>query len=188
MSQAVADAPTKRPKPRTARKIDREVVQALADKGLSTAQIASKQGVDPKTIWRFLHSTEPERDALEIFKKNRADLLAKLQAKAGDVMHRIIDSMDDAFVSALKPHEKQGALQSLNIVAGTAFDKERLDRGQSTANHSILTQVLNGAVKDVYTQPVVVEAQNAAPEHVSPEQTTEQQSRASSGPTTESEG
>ena len=188
MSQAVTDAPKKFSRQRQSRKLNRDAVTAMHAQGMGIPEIAKQQDVDHSTVWRFLKETKPEREALEAFKRNRADLLAKLQAKAGDVMHRIIERMDDAFVYALKPSEMNGALQSLNIVAGTAFDKERLDRGQSTANHSILTKVLNGAVKDVYTQPVVVEAVKSESENVSSEQLTDQQSEAYSGPVTDGEG
>ncbi|MFK5281892.1 hypothetical protein ACI3PL_20280, partial [Lacticaseibacillus paracasei] len=36
------------------------------------------------------------------------------------------------------------------VVSGTAFDKERLERGQSTQNHSIMTRMLHSSVDNAY--------------------------------------
>lgn len=144
---------------RKARKLNRQKVLELAEQGMSTTDIAQHQGVDRSTVWRFLELANPERQALEHFKQHRGDILARLCGKSLEVQEKILDSLDDGVISALNPHQKSGLLAVLNSQSGTLFDKERLERGQSTANHSILTKVLNGALKDLYSpstpQPVV---------------------------------
>lgn len=127
---------------RTARRLDRAKTVELADQGMSTADIAQHQGVAPSTVFRFLQQTKPERQALEAFKKDRGDVFARLAAKSLNVQEAIVDSLDDAVVAALKPHEKGSLLHALNIQAGTLYDKERLERGQSTQNLSILGKFL----------------------------------------------
>src|SRR5215472_19296463 len=109
---------------RKARKLDRPKVLELAQQGMSTGDISKHQRVAPSTIFRFLHQTEPERQALEHFKKNRADVLARIQAKSLDVQERIIDSLKDPVIDALTPSQKTGMLTALNVVHGTTFDKE----------------------------------------------------------------
>ncbi len=143
---------------RSARKLDRKKVLELAAQGMSTTDIAQHQGVDRSTVWRFLDLSKPERQALEHFKQHRADILDRLCGKSLDIQEKILNSLDDAVIGSLNQHQKSGLLAVLNIQSGTLFDKARLERGQSTANHSILTKVLNGAIKHVYTpQPVVGE-------------------------------
>ena len=44
-----------------------------------------------------------------------------------------------------KPHEKGSLLHALNIQAGTLYDKERLERGQSTQNLSIFGKLITEA-------------------------------------------
>jgi hypothetical protein len=137
-------------KPRKPRKLHPVKVLELHGKGLNTVEIAQHQGVAPSTVWRFLQQTEPERQAVEQFKENRADVLARLQAKSLDAQERIVDSLDDGVVAALTPSQKSGLLMSLNAQSGTAFDKERLQRGQSTENVSVIERMLAQSHEDIF--------------------------------------
>ena len=136
--------------PRTATKLDHAKVLALAEQGVSTADIAKLQGVVPSTIFRFMQRMAPARQTVEQFKAGRADVLARLQAKSLDAQERILDTLDDGVVEALTPSQKSGLLMALNAQHGTSFDKERLERGQSTSNQSVLTTMLNATVKGLY--------------------------------------
>lgn len=127
---------------RKARKIDRQKVLELAEQGLSTPDIAKHQGVSPSTIFRFLQAIEPERQAVETFKTHRGDVFARLGAKSLAVQEMIVDSLDEAVIRTLKPHEKSGLLHSLNIQAGTLFDKERLERGKTTENLGVIGKLI----------------------------------------------
>lgn len=138
---------------RKARKLDRAKVVELAEQGLKTVDIAKHQGVAPSTIFRFLQQTEPDRLAVEGFKKDRGDVFARLSMKSLDVQEKIVETFDDALISTLKPHEKGSLLHALNIQAGTLYDKERLERGQSTSNQSILARFLQVSVDELTKQP-----------------------------------
>jgi IS30 family transposase len=127
---------------RKARKLDRAKVLELSEQGLSTADIAKHQQVAPSTIFRFLQQTQPERLALEAFKKERGDVFSRLSAKSLDLQEKIIDTFDDGLVAALTPSQKSGLLMTLNVQAGTLYDKERLERGQSTHNVSLLGKMI----------------------------------------------
>ena len=91
---------------RTARKLDRAKAVELAEQGMSTADIAQHQKVAPSTVFRFLQQTKPERHALEVFKKERGDVFARLAAKSLDLQERLVDTFDESVVAALKAHEK----------------------------------------------------------------------------------
>lgn len=136
-----------------ARRLDRKKVLELHAKGLTSHDIARHQGVAPSTVWRFLQQTEPERQALETFKTGRADVLARLGAKSIDVQERILDTMDDGVIKALLPHQKSGLLIALNAQHGTSYDKERLERGQSTQNVSLIAKMMGEALKEVGKSP-----------------------------------
>ena len=127
---------------RTARKLDRVKAVELAGQGMSTADIAQHQGVAPSTVFRFLQQTKPDRYALEVFKKERRDVFARLAAKSLDLQDRIVDTFDDRIITALKPHEKGPCSTRSTFKPGTLYDKERLERGQSTQNLSILGKLL----------------------------------------------
>jgi IS30 family transposase len=147
---------------RTARKLDRAKVLELAEQGLSTPDIAKHQGVAPSTVFRFLQQTEPERQAVEAFKKERGDVFSRLSAKSLDLQEKIVDTFDDALIAALTPSQKSGLLMTLNVQAGTLYDKERLERGQSTANLSVLGKIVTAAEDRLGTpQPVVTKGKQA---------------------------
>lgn len=135
---------------RSARKLDRKQVLDLHGKGLTTLEIAQHQGVAPSTVWRFLDRSQPQMEALEQFKGGRADVLAELQAKSLDVQDRILDSLDDRVLATLTPYQKSGLLHALNVQAGTLYDKERLERGQSTTNVSLIAKMMGQAFDQVH--------------------------------------
>jgi IS30 family transposase len=149
----------KRRNTRSSRKIDEEKVTQLHQQGVPMRDIAKHQGVYPSTISRFLARTKPELEAIEDFKTHRGDVLANLQRKSVNVQERILDSIDDGVIGALNAHQKSGMMMALNTVTGTMYDKERLERGQSTQNVSVYTKLLNDTVKDLFkrerTQTVV---------------------------------
>jgi predicted transcriptional regulator len=130
---------------RTARRLDRAKAVELAEQGMSTADIAQHQGVAPSTVFRFLQQTTPERQALEVFKKERGDVFARLAAKSLDLQERIVDTFDEAVITALKPSEKGSLIHQLGIAAAVHYDKERLERNLTTANVGILGKLIVAA-------------------------------------------
>jgi hypothetical protein len=137
-------------KPRNATKLNRAMALEQAKRGMSNVEIAQLQNVNHSTVFRFMQRMKPERQALEHFKTHRADVLARLQAKSLDAQERILDSLNDGVIQALTASQKSSFLMSLNAQHGTSFDKERLERGQSTSNQSIISRMLDNTVKDLY--------------------------------------
>ena len=62
-----------------------------------------------------------------------------------DLQERILATMDDRFISALPASQKGPLLQSLTVQAGILFDKERLERGESTQNVALLSKLIDSA-------------------------------------------
>ena len=146
------NAPVKSPgqrSQRSARKLDRKAALAQRDRGLTNREIAGLQGVATSTVRRFLERMEPERAAVEEFKSGRADALARIQGKSLDLQERIIDSMTDHVLETLAPHQKNGLLMSVNTVFGTAFDKERLERGKSTQNIGLIAKMMGDSLSRI---------------------------------------
>jgi hypothetical protein len=113
----------------------------------------------------------PERQPLELFKTHRADILARLQAKSLDAQERIVDTLSDGVIGALTPSQKSGFLMSLNAQHGTSFDKERLERGQSTSNQSIISRLLDDTVKGLYKPKPLGREDCAAKKYDAPDST-----------------
>jgi predicted transcriptional regulator len=138
-------SPTAKRTQRSPRKLDRTKTAELAEQGMSTADIAQHQGVAPSTVFRFLQQTTPERQALERFKKERGDVFARLAGKALNLQERIVDTFDEAVISALKPSEKGNLIHQLGIAAAVHYDKERLERNLTTANVGLLGRLVVAA-------------------------------------------
>jgi IS30 family transposase len=135
---------------RKARKLNRTRATELAAKGLNTAEIGQALNVDRSTVWRFLQSTAPERQALVDFKKQRGDVFARIQGKSLDLQERILESIDDRVLSTTTLSQKSGLLHVLNAQAGTLYDKERLETGKSTSNVSLIGRMMGEAVRTAY--------------------------------------
>jgi hypothetical protein len=83
------------------------------------------------------------------FKMHRADLFAGQQ-------QRVLSAITDTDI-------KKASLRDKVISAGILFDKERLERGQSTSNSSIIMSVVRAACASApgeVTLDVVVDQQN----------------------------
>jgi len=146
------------PPQRKARKINRQKVMQLTAQGLSAVDIAKHQDVAPSTITRFLQAYQVDKGALEQYKAGRADILAWLQGRNLKVQTELLERLD-GLPEALTPQQICGLLFALNTQHGTLFDKERLERGQSTQNISTISRMVDGQVSTLYkravTQPVV---------------------------------
>ena len=134
----------------TYRKVDPAVVKRLAAAGLGAADIAKHQGVAHVTAWRFLQQHKLEQKNIDTFKANRADLLAGLQGDALALQKRILATFDDGVLGVMKPSEKTGLLMALNATHGTTFDKERLERGESTQNISTISRMIDNRVSSAH--------------------------------------
>lgn len=141
--------PTRKRKPY---KLDRSKVKKLAMQGMSNPDIAKHQGVAPSTVYRFLSGLKIDRPAVEEFKKHRADVLARVQAKNIDLHEALVEKLEVHCVAgALKPGQMINAIHALNNSTGTMFDKERLERGESTSNSSlIVTNAMSKAFDNLY--------------------------------------
>ncbi|HEY9664029.1 MAG TPA: helix-turn-helix domain-containing protein [Allocoleopsis sp.] len=154
MDHAVEPAPAKAKIPRKARKLNREKVLQLAEAGMSTTDIAQHQQVHPTSVLRFLQQYQFEKGDLTQYKADRADVLAWMQSRNMAIQAKLIDRLD-GLVDAVKPHQINGLLFALNTQHGTLFDKERLERGQSTSNISTISKMLDTQVSTLFKRQVI---------------------------------
>lgn len=123
----------------------------MAQAGLSTYQIAKVVDCNQSTVHRFLEKIRPDLQALQPYKEGRADILALLQAKNISIQERLLERLeDDGLLRALTPQQLSGIVFALNSQHGTLFDKERLERGQSSQNISVVSRMIDSAVQDIY--------------------------------------
>ena len=95
----------------------------LRNKGLTYEEIGNMLGRSKVTIFQRLKPFKKHIDNLEAIKKYKADTLAVYQSA-------ILDSLTEADLKKASAYQKVG-------MYGILYDKERLERGQSTGNLSI---------------------------------------------------
>lgn len=142
--------PTRRKAPRTRLNNQRNKILTQLQQGKSQAEIADALGVHRSSISRWLDTLDQEKQELSRYRSSRADALSQIQSKALTVQAQVLDSLMDGLPPDTTLSQKAGLMQSLNIVIGTSYDKERLETGQSTQNHSIVAKMLSSAVSDIY--------------------------------------
>jgi hypothetical protein len=103
--------------------------------GLSYEEIGNMVGRSKQAVHQRL---QPYKDAIEnlpAFKENRADIFAIHQ-------QRLLNSLTDDDIKRIPPGSRFTGV-------GILYDKERLERGESTANVSVLSSRLDAARKRI---------------------------------------
>lgn len=105
--------------------------QVSRNPNLSTRELGKLNGIDHSAVIRLFQRHGIERERIEDYKGNRADFLAGLQEK---------------LLQAITTEDlEKASLRDKVISAGVLYDKERLERGQSTANVSLLSRLIDEA-------------------------------------------
>lgn len=172
MSEAVAARPAKR-RPHN-RQLNPTKVLELAEKQVSTYDIAKHQGVNQSNVWRFLERHQIETQHTHTYKANRADLFARVSGMSVGVIEQVVlkiqEDIDNGVLDALTPVQKSAIARDLNIVAGTIYDKERLERGQSTQNISLIGKMMGSALDQSFEKSSSCESSDTPKQGVLPEQ------------------
>ncbi len=129
----------------------REQILSGLDAGQSQRQIAAKLGMSHSSISAWLDTLDAEKHEIARFRISRADALSKIQSKSLYVQGKILESLsEDGLLNALTAAQKGNLLHALVVANGNAFDKERLEMGQSTANISTISKMVDGQVSTLY--------------------------------------
>jgi predicted transcriptional regulator len=134
--------------------IDRELALTMLAEGNRPAEVARKLGVNRATVCKLLKKL----GVADEFRKRRADTLAGVQREAIDLQLRVIGSVTGEEIETMTPSQKAQWADTLSRVMGIAYDKERLDTGQSTANVAGILDVAAGKAMEANGISVVCQA------------------------------
>lgn len=153
----IEEAPAKkRRKCPTMTQAKKDKLVELRTAGKSEREIARSIDVSPYAVHYWINALKlPTHEEIQSYKENRADILAGLQA-------RIIKSITEADLSKATAYQKVGMYALL-------YDKERIERGQSTSNVSILTKIIQVADRQEtgHDKPAIPSPRpEITPEHV----------------------
>lgn len=96
--------------------------------GITQTQLAKAVNVSKQAVSQMLQRYGINANLLESFKTNRADIMAGLQ--------------ETVAASLTEDDIKKASVRDRTILFGTLYDKERLERGQSTSNQSLLFRIV----------------------------------------------
>ena len=120
-------------------------------KGLSYSEIAAIVGCSKQNVHTRLQTISYNPLDNDNFIKNRAEVFAFIQS-------RFLNSLDEQAIQDMSPYQRI-------IAMGILFDKERLERGESSSNVSIsLSNRLQKALKRRQTKVIDVEPTTTAPD------------------------
>ena len=108
-------------------------IEELLKKGLALTQIAKLCNISVTAVRGLIERNNIDPIDTEVYKKNRADTLASVQ-------RRLLNNISQADI-------KKSGLRDKVVAVGILYDKERLERGQSTENVSI-----DGALRSIHSQ------------------------------------
>ena len=119
--------PTTKPTPKQQRILN----VAAEHPELSTREIAKIADTDHTHVSKTLQRYQVDAGNVADYKSGRADILAGIQ-------HRLLSSITDEDI-------KKAPIGTRILATAQLYDKERLERGKSTSNHSILFSVVETA-------------------------------------------
>ena len=119
------------------------VIKSMVDSGMSYREIQKViPDVSTGAISKIAKKFESNKELVEFYRKNRADILADLQRLKVEKQHLILKSLTEAEIKSMKSMEKFKAVVALDTGMGIDFDKERLERGQSTENVHVIYEAI----------------------------------------------
>ena len=129
--------------------------------GESIASLAKQEGVGYGAMYHFLHRIRPELKKVADYLPVRADLFAMLSLKAMNLQDKLIDYFShDSVIDSLTPNERVNLIHAMNASSGIYYDKERLERGKTTANVGALVRFIGEAHATKFGRNPEIEAQD----------------------------
>jgi hypothetical protein len=125
--------------PKECNRVELSKAIELRMKNLSYGEIAEYFGVNKSAVIRRLKPYFGAEVDVPAFKNHRADILASKQA--------------EVLAAITSDKLKKSGARDLAITFGTLYDKERLERGQSTQNASVFFRIIEQACD---SEPVVI--------------------------------
>jgi DNA-binding MarR family transcriptional regulator len=116
-------------------------VAALARSGFKGKTISEKTKLAPSSVAKILADVEKDQLQLAKYSENRLAVLQKGQLTAASIQQRILDSFA-LKLNKMTNSEKISLYKVLTADFAVKFDKERLEKGESTENISKVVKLI----------------------------------------------
>jgi transposase len=118
------------------------VVKSLVDAGTNYRKINEITGVSLGHITKIVKEFKSSQDLINWYQKNKLNVLMKAQFENLALQEAIRNSITEDDLKKWTPDQKARWYQVLGTDHGIKFDKERLERGQSTENVSVIIEAI----------------------------------------------
>ena len=118
------------------------VVKSLVDAGTNYRKINEITGVSLGHITKIVKEFESSQDLIDWYQKNKLNVLMKAQFENLALQEALRNSITEDDLNKWTPDQKARWYQVLGTDYGIKFDKERLERGQSTENVSVIIEMI----------------------------------------------
>lgn len=116
-------------------------IAKLADQGVPQRTIAKETGCAKATVTNVLKRFRTDQDQIKQYTGARSDLLKATQAKALQVVHKLLDHGLEEEINDLTPAQRMDMLRTTALTYCQMYNNGRLEDGQSTANNASLLLV-----------------------------------------------
>ena len=121
------------------------VVKSLVDSGMPYRKVNEVTGVSLGLIGKIVKEFEANRELVDWYQQNKANVLLKAQLDSLALQEAIRKSITDEDIKKWTPDQKARWYSALGVDFGIKFDKGRLVEGESTDNVSIIV----GMIRDL---------------------------------------
>ena len=119
------------------------MVKTMLDAGNSEHWVASALDIPRTTVQKIKARIEGNAELTEIYKANKANYLAKLQAKNLNLHDLILDSITEDDVKGMTINEKSKLARDSAVNAGIFFDKEAMERSKGVDNVNKVLEMIS---------------------------------------------
>jgi transposase len=118
------------------------VIKSLVDAGTPYRKIMDITGVSLGYITKIVKQFESNQELIEWYRENKLQILMKTQMDNLALQEAIRDSVTADEIKKWTPDQKARWYQVLGTDYGIKFDKERLEKGESTENIDIILEMI----------------------------------------------
>ena len=124
------------------------VIKSLVDAGTPYRKIMDITGISLGYITKIVKQFESNQDLIDWYKENKLQVLMKTQMDNLALQEAIRDSVTADEIKKWTPDQKARWYQVLGTDYGIKFDKEHLEKGESTENVGVIIEMIKRIKKE----------------------------------------
>lgn len=127
----------------------KRVIRSFIEAGMPYKEIQELTNVSMGIITKIKANPaiKADKEMVALFRKDRADVFTQAGMKYNQLRDLILASMTDVEIEDMTITQKIAALPKLELAHAVIYDKERLERGESTENVHVIVEAITDLQK-----------------------------------------